>query len=210
MEQAHPSSRKRANLLNSPPNESPCHCSCHGDPPHEYGPRRKRQRPEQSLRVPITPSNAFAVSNDDSFRIQQNRDYLPTHTQTNSNDNVVEDEFSFSPAGHPLGSQPCLRVVNQMFPQHIVEATTNRTAETSPTCTVTNDTFSPRSMSQQVLSDTNYGTTRSQDGANEELFDGSEGLDFGFGDELQWDTSNNSLLMFGDPGRSSFQCVICP
>lgn len=197
MEQPHSRSRKRANPLDASPNESLCHCSCHHDRSRDYGPSPKRQR-EKTPRFPLAPSDEFAVCSSDSPHTVQNGDYIPIHTQTNIDVNVVEDDFSFLPAGRPPDSQHYLGITNQTFPQLAAEINTNRTAETSPTCTASNDTL-----------DTNDGTTRSQDGANEELLASSEEYGLGVGNVWPWNTSDNNMPPFGDLGRNSFYCVVC-
>jgi hypothetical protein len=197
MERDHPGSRKRAIPLVVPSNERLCHHPCHEDHSQHCPRGSKRQRPEPSLIGHASPSNAFATSVNSSAHDALNRNFSNTYTETNVNINVFEDGLSqYPPLGTPLGFPPYLGV-DQPSQQQDVEVT-NNAAGTSATYTVTDGTLSPRSMNQQVVVNTNDGTTQSPGGASEPLFDDNV---FGLGDDWPWNTSNSA---FDVSGRSLF------
>jgi hypothetical protein len=198
MDRAHPGSRKRANPLVVPSNERLCHHPCHEDHSQHCPRGPKRQRPEPSLIGHASPSNAFATSVNSSAHNALNRNLSNTYTETNVNINVFADGLSlFPPLGTPLGFPPYLGVDDQPSQQQDVEVT-NNAAGTSATYTVTDGTLSPRSTNQQVLVNTNDGTTQSPGGASELLFDD---IDFDLDNVWPWNTSNSA---FDRSGRSSF------
>jgi hypothetical protein len=206
MEPNHPGSRKRANPPVVPPNERLCHSPSYEDH-SQHRPRGKHPRLGYSITGPASPSNAFTVSVNSSSHDVLGRNFSNTYTETNANIDVFEDEFSLlTPPGNPPGFTPYPSVNDQPSRQQDVEAT-NNAAGTSVTYTISNGTFSPRSMVQQVLGNTNDGTAQSPGGASEPFFGGSDdiALDINdINDMLQWSILNNNPPTFDGLGKSSF------
>ncbi len=197
MDSVHANSRKRTNGLNGLSSETECQCTCHD----EHGPpSSKRQKPQRPLRAP-PHSEALPepISGSSRFLLGESSD---TTTWTNTDINPFGDVFSVFPPAPSPDLQPYLSYQSQQFLRQNV-GTANNTAETSVSCTVTNDTFSPRSWNRQVVLDTNGCATPSPNIENEFLFDSSDNFSPEAGNDLLWDASDLNLLTFSGSGRSS-------
>jgi hypothetical protein len=198
------SSRKRANCLSVPPNDSLCQCRCHDDHSRD-SPSQKRQKSDRRLRAPLPHSEAPLGSVSDSSH-NVLRDPFETHSRTNPDINPFGNAFSVFPPLPSSGLQTYLTFNGQHFPQQNVR-TANNTAETSVSYTASDDTFSPRSLNKQVGLDINDCTTQSPNVASELRFDGSDDFSLEHGSEW-WDASSASLLTFSGPGRRSFELIL--
>jgi hypothetical protein len=185
MEQDHTSSRKRANCLIVPPDESLCYCFCHDVPPDESlwycschddhslehgtrGPKRLRAAP---------PHTEPHVGSIDSSSPNIDLDSFVTHTATDIN---ALGEFPVFPPAPPPGLQPYFSICGQHVPQQDV-GTADNTVETSASYTATNDTYSLGSLNRQVALDTNERSTQSPNVTNELLYDGSDSFSLDLG-----------------------------
>lgn len=196
MEHDRTSSRKRVNSPNILQNGSYSHWRHQDDYSHEQGGSLKRQKTSQNQR--LHPSNSLDVTVESPYHYLQDSSYLDTAGQTSSTRNVVQSGFPLLPQGFSSSVQSCFPADEQCFAAQLADA------EASATCTMTNDTVSPRS--EQPLLETNNWTPGSQGGASE--FDlgspDSLGFDFGFDNAFQFGDLSSNMLMFGDPGRSKF------
>jgi hypothetical protein len=156
---------------------------------------------EQSL-GPSSLSNTFTAAISHSRDLPEGN-FLDTDAQTSSNINDFDYGFSMFPPGTPPDFEPNLGVDDLHFPQQHVGTAYDVTGTTA-TCTITNGTCSPRSVTNPLLFETNDGTTRSQDGGSEHLLFGSDGFSPGLGNEWPLSLSSSSFLPLVDPGRTSY------
>jgi hypothetical protein len=196
MERTHQGSRKRANPPIVAPNERLCNYPYYED--HSRGRGPKRHRP--SLIEAAPPSNYFSVLASSSFQGSQDRNFSNTDTETNTNINAFNVFSLFPPPGNPEGFPPFLSADGQIY-QHVDLEITNNAAETSATHTLTNGTFSPRSVNQHDIA-------QSPGGTNEPLLGSSDDFQFGLDDMWQWNALNSNVPTFGDSGRCSFSFVL--
>jgi hypothetical protein len=207
MDQDHTGFRKKTSRLNVPPNERLCQCcQC---PCHDDGPSSKRRK---RLRTPPSPSPSppqpevfvepTGGSSHDVFTGS-----FDTNTRTNTDIHPFEGGFSVFPQAPSSDLQPYLSYESQQYLQQNV-GPSNNAVDTSASCTISNDTYSPRSSNRQVLLDTNDCTTQSPNVGNEFPFDGSDDFSPGPGNELLWHGVDANLLTFGGLGKSSVVLVL--
>jgi hypothetical protein len=203
MERNYQGSRKRASPPIVAPNERLCHYPYYEN--HSGGRGPKRLRP--SLIEAAPPSNYFSALASSSFQGSQDRNFSNTDTETNTNINAFNIFSLFPPPGNPEGFPTFLSADGQIY-QHVDLEITKNVAGTSTTYTLTNGTFSPRSVNQQVNPNTNDDIAQSPGGTNEPLLGSSDDFQFGFDDMWQWNTLDSNAPTFGDSGRCSFSIVI--
>jgi hypothetical protein len=199
MELVHASSRKRTNPPNVPQSGGIRDCRSRDDYSPEYllrGPKSQR-RHEPSLGAPTSHSNALSISTNSSFVVLEGN-FSSIQTQNESDIDVLQDEFFIFPPDIPLGFPQYPTVDDQLSPQQDVAITNG----TPATYTITNSTFSPRSLNRQSLLDPNDYANQSPDGGSERLFAGSDDFNFGLGDEWQPNEPRRNHLMLGNSGKS--------
>jgi hypothetical protein len=202
MERTYQGSRKRADPPIVAPNERLCHYPYSGD--HGWrGP--KRHRP--SLIEAAPPSNYLSLLASSSPQGSLDINFPNTDTETNTNINAFNIFPLLPPPGNPEGFPPFLSGDGQIY-QHVDLEITQNAAGTSATYTLTDGTFSPRSVNQQVNLNTNDDTAQSPGDTNEPFLSSSDDFQFGLDDVWLWDTLNNNPPTFGDSGRCSFSIVI--
>jgi hypothetical protein len=201
MEHVHETSRKRTNPSNVPQSGDVRGGRNQDNYSSENCP--KRQRPGPSLGEPNSHSNALSISTDSTSFVIPDSNFSSIQTHNDSNVDILQDEFSMFPPGTLLGFEQYPNVDDQLsLPQDVAIA--SNAAGTPATCTITNATFSPGPLNRQSLLDPNDCVNQSPDGGSEQLYAGSEDLNFGIGDEWQSNELNSSHLIIGNLCKSTF------
>jgi hypothetical protein len=202
MDQDHTISRKRTNRPCALPNESLCQCRhfpCHND---ECGsPSPKRKKPQRRLRTPLPhppPPQEAPLESASGSSHELLTNLFDATTGTNININLFRDFFSLFPPATSPDLQQHLSYENHQFLQRNSEPG-NNIVDGSASCTLTNDTFSPR----EAFWDPNDFTIQSPNFENEFSFDGPGPFDLGLdNNEESWVVPNDGHLTFSHSGRA--------